>query len=258
MIKPLIRWSMTLGVAGAAFLSWGAIENLKAIALPEAEVLEKLRSVPVFTIADEQGAPVVASGQDETKVAGVFISQTDANNFFDKLKTENPELAEKVKVVPVSLEEVYKLAESAQDQDNAFDIYFVPEADAVASAKTIGEENNQPYQGGVPLFVARGGEEKGFLTIEQNSQQVIPFFFEKEQLEEMVNKYKEQEPDQAASVDIQVLPLEGVIENLETSSDETLQKIFLVPTTESLQFLQNASAPAPAPAPGSEEATPEQ
>ena len=260
MIKPLIRWSITLGVAGATFFSWGAIENLIAIALPEAEILEKLEPVPVFTIADEQGAPLVASGEDEAKVAGVFISQTDANEFVNQLKTENPELAEKVRVVPVSLGEVYKLAETAQgdkDNANALNFAYVPEEEAVASAKTIGEANEQPYQGGVPLFVAKGGEGKGYLTIERNSQQVIPFFFEKKQLEEMVNRYKEQEPEIAANVDIEVHPLEGVIETLETGSDEILEKIVLVPSTESIQFLQNVSAPAPGQGQALPEAAPE-
>ena len=244
MIKPLIRLTLTVGVAGATFLSWGAIENLTAIALPEEEVLEKLEPVPVFTIADEQGAPLVASGEDDAKVAGVFISQQDANEFVNQLKTENPELAAQVQVVPVSLGEVYKLAESVQSQENALNFAYVPEEEAVNSAKTIGEENQQPYQGGVPLFVARGGEGNGYLTFERNSQQVIPFFFDKAQLEQMVARFKEQEPEKAANVDIEVHPLEGVIETLETSSDEILEKIVLVPSTESIQFLQNVSAPA--------------
>ncbi|MEL6578816.1 MAG: Tic22 family protein [Cyanobacteria bacterium J06621_12] len=245
MIKPLIRWSITLGVAGATFFSWGAIENLVAIALPEEEVLEKLAPVPVFTIADEQGAPLVASGEDEAKVAGVFISQGDANEFVNQLKTENPELAEKVKVVPVSLGEIYKLAGSAEGEENALNFAYVPEEEAVTSAKTIGEENEQPYQGGVPLFVARGGEGKGYLTFERNSKQVIPFFFDKAQLEAMVARFKEQEPEVAASVDIEVHPLEGVIETLETGSDEILEKIVLVPSAESIEFLQQVDvAPA--------------
>jgi hypothetical protein len=254
MIKPLIRWSITLGVAGATFLSWSAIENLMAIALPEAEVLEKLDPVPVFTIADEKGAPLVASGENEAKVAGVFISQGDANEFVNQLKTENPELAEKVRVVPVSLGEVYKLAGSAKGEENALNFAYVPEKSAVTSAKTIGEANKQPYKGGVPLFVAKGGEGKGYLTFERNSQQVIPFFFDKAQLETMVARFKQQQPDLAANVDIEVHPLEGVIETLETGSDEILKKIVLVPSAESIKFLQTVSpaageAPAPSTAP---------
>ncbi|PSB07532.1 hypothetical protein C7B62_19595 [Pleurocapsa sp. CCALA 161] len=257
-MKSLIRWSITLGVAGATFFSWGAIENLMAIALPEAEVLKKLDPVPVFTIADEKGAPLVASGEDQAKVAGVFISQGDANEFVNQLKTENPELAQKVKVVPVSLGEVYKLAGSAEGENNSLNFAYVPEKEAVASAKTIGEANQQPYKGGVPLFVAKGGEGKGYLTFERNSEQVIPFFFEKAQLEQMIAKFKEQKPEIADSINIEVHPLEGVIETLKTGSDEILQKIVLVPSTESIQFLQTVTpatgetavpAPAPAPAP---------
>lgn len=243
MIKPLIRWSITLGVAGATFLSWSAIENLMAIALPEAQVLEKLDPVPVFTIADEKGAPLVASGDDKAKVAGVFISQGDANEFVNQLKTENPELAEKVRVVPVSLGEVYKLAGSA-DEENALNFAYVPDKEAVTSAETIGEANKQPYKGGVPLFVAKGGEGKGYLTFERNSQQVIPFFFEKAQLEEMVARFKQQQPELAANVDIEVHPLEGVIETLETGSDEILKKIVLVPSSESIKFLQTVTPAA--------------
>lgn len=247
MMKLLVRWTAGLGVIGTLFLVSGT-----AFALPEAEVLKKLDPVPVFTIADEQGAPLVASGDDQAKVAGVFISQEDANQFVNQLKTKNPELANKVKVVPVSLGEVYKLAGAAKTQENALNFAYVPQEEAVTSAKTIGEANQKPYQGGVPLFVAKGGEDKGYLTIEKNSQQVIPFFFDKQQLEEMVAKFKEQKPDVASSVDIEVVPLEGVIQTLETSEDAMLQKIVLVPTAESIQFLQNVStspagevAPAP-------------
>ena len=238
MMKLLVRWTASLGVLGTLLLASGA-----AIALPEEQVLKKLDPVPVFTIADEQGAPLVASGDDEAKVAGVFISQEDANKFVEQLKTKNPELAGKVKVVPVSLGEVYKLAESAQTEENALNFAYVPQEEAVNSAKTIGEANQQPYQGGVPLFVAKGGADKGYLTIERDSQQVIPFFFDKQQLEDMVAKFKEQKPDVADSVDIEVVPLEGIIETLETSEDKMLEKIVLVPTEESIQFLQSVSTP---------------
>jgi hypothetical protein len=52
----------------------------------------------------------------------------------------------------------------------------------------------------------------------------------------------------------EVHPLEGVIETLETGSDEILKKIVLVPSAESIEFLQTVSpatgeAPAPSTAP---------
>ncbi|MGL6343541.1 MAG: Tic22 family protein, partial [Waterburya sp.] len=195
----------------------------------------------VFTIADEQGSPLVASGDDENKVAGVFISEQDANDFVTELQTKNPELASKVKVVPVSLGEIYKLSESSQSQENALNFTYVPEEEQIETAKTILSEDGEEYQGGVPLFVAKGGDDQGYLTIEKDGQQVIPFFFDKQQLDEMIAKFQQQEPELADSINIEVVPLEGVIETLETSNDDALSKIVLVPSSESIEFLNSSS-----------------
>ena len=80
-IELLTRWSMGLGIAGSLFLAWSIAENPTALALPEKEVLEKLDPVPVFTIADEQGAPLVVSGENEAKVAEVLIAQEATNQY---------------------------------------------------------------------------------------------------------------------------------------------------------------------------------
>jgi hypothetical protein len=54
--------------------------------------------------------PLFQMGQNKpTPVAGVFISQKDAQAFVERLKKEKPELGQTVQVVPVSLAEVYKL-----------------------------------------------------------------------------------------------------------------------------------------------------
>ncbi|BAU63285.1 Tic22 family protein [Stanieria sp. NIES-3757] len=238
MMKSLLLRSATLGLIGTSLIGLGLGQNLKAWALPTEQIVEKLNPVPVFTVADEQGAPLVASGQDNAKVAGVFISQADANNFVSRLQTQNPDLASKVKVVPVSLGEVYKLDQANQAQTNSLNFTYVPTQTEVESAKTILSEDGKQYQGGVPLFVAKGGQDDGYLTIEKDSQQVIPFFFEKQQLESVIEKFKQQKPELADTVDIEVVLLEGVIDTLQNSNDAMLSKIVLVPTAESIKFIQ--------------------
>jgi hypothetical protein len=249
MIKSLIRRGTLIGMVSTAIVG-ASLSNFKALALPAEQIVEKLNPVPVFTIADEQGAPLVASGENDAKVAGVFISQQDANNFVTRLESENPDLASKVQVVPVRLGEVYQLAQENSENNN-LNFAYVPNEAAVNDAKTV---SGTEYTGGVPLFVAKGGEDDGYLTIEQNSQQVIPFFFEKQQLENMVENFKTQEPDLAATVNIEVIPLENIIQTLQNNDDPMLSKIVLVPSTESIQFLQEAASeqPAPAPAPAPE------
>ncbi len=237
-MKSIARWGTTIGLLGTvASIGFG---QLKALALPAQQIIQKLNPVPVFTITDEQGTPLVASNNqnEDSQFAGVFISQQDANNFVARLKTQNPDLGNKVRVVPVPLGKVYELEKKNQDEGTNINFTYVPNEQAVTSAKTILDQNGQKYQGGVPLFVAKGGGDQGYLTIEKESQQVIPFFFEKRQLENMVSKFKQQQPDLANTVNIEVVLLEVVIDTLQNSNDQTLNKIVLVPSTESIKFLQ--------------------
>lgn len=238
-MKTLLHWGKTLGLVGSAVVGVWFGQGLAALALPAEQVVQKLRPVPVFTVADEQGAPLVAAGENEAKVAGVFMSRQDANQFVERLQSQNPELASKVQVVPVSLGEVYQLAQENESKEDGLNFTYVPVQEEVEQARQLLSEDGKEYQGGVPLFVAKGGEENEYLMIEQNDQQVIPFFFEKQQLQSMIDRFKQQKPELASTVDIEVVPLEGVIATLKQSDDELLNKVVLVPSQESIQFLRD-------------------
>jgi len=241
-MKSLVRWSTTVGLVGSTVLGSFFGLSLRALAIPQEQILEKLQTIPVFTIADQQGAPLVASSNNnQAKVAGVFISQTDAQNFLTKLKTENPQLGNQVNVVPVSLGEIYKLDQQNGQQSNGLDFAYVPNQQQVQSAQTLLAQQRQEYKGGVPLFVARGGEEKGYLTVAQGNEEVIPFFFDQQQLQAMIDKFKKEEPNLASTVTVEVVPLEGVLQAMQTSNDAMLSKVVLVPSSESIQFLRNLS-----------------
>jgi hypothetical protein len=238
-MKSLARWSTTIGVVGSTILaSWlGLVSTV--LALPQEQIVKTLQPVPVFTIADEQGAPLVAVGQDNKKITGVFISQQDAQKFFQQLQQQNPELAKKVKVQPVSLGEVFKLAQANENKPDGLNFAYVPTNTQIEAAKTVLGDSGQQYQGGVPLFVAKGGEEQGYLTVQQNNETKIPFFFEKAQLQAMLERFKKEKPDLASTVKIEVVPLESVMATMEESNDEMLTKIVLVPSQESLQFIRS-------------------
>ncbi|MEQ9354667.1 Tic22 family protein [Coleofasciculus chthonoplastes] len=243
-MKSLVRWSATLGLVGTTLLGSFFGGNLRALALTEQQVMEKLQTVPVFTVTDGEGSPLVASipnqnNQNEA-VAGVFISQGDAEAFVERLKQEKPELGNQVRVVPVSLAEVYQLDQQSQNQPNGLDFAYIPVQRQVQSAQQLLGQG-QEFRG-VPLFVAKGGQQGGYLTIQQEGQQVIPFFFDKEQLQNLVNRFKEQQPNLASSVQIQVVPLEGIINTLQTQDNPQLEQILLIPSQESLQFLRQSSS----------------
>jgi hypothetical protein len=245
-MKSFIRLGATVSLIGGTLLgSLGGI-NLKALALPAEQVVQKLKPVPVFTITDAQGAPLVAAGKNEAKVAGVFISQKDAQTFVSQLQKQKPDIGSKVKVIPVSLGEVYRISQESQGKANGLNFQYVPKQSEVDVAKTLPAEGGQKYQGGVPLFVAKGGKQQGYLTVEKDSQQLIPMFFEKSQLEEMVTTFKKQKPDLASTIKVEVVPLEVVIANLQKSNDTTLNKLLLVPPKDSIEFVRQSLEKNPA------------
>jgi nickel transport protein len=224
--------------------------NLKALALSNAQIDEKLRPVPVFVITDAQGAPLIASvpkkGEGQSgndSVTGIFISQQDAQAFVEQLKTRNPQLAASVRVMPVSLGEIYQLSQANKGKPEEVQFSYVPAPQQVQSAKTVLQQTGQQVNefNGVPLFLARGGPENGYLTIQRNQQEVIPLFFNKEELQELVERFKQQQPNVTATIKIEVVTLESVLEALRTEDGPFLNQLILVPPRESLDFVRQLS-----------------
>ena len=251
MMKSLIRVGVALGLLSShlflspsipsRFLGSSFLGTPPAIALTEAEILEKLNSVPVFTVTDTNGAPLVANvpqeGSEASSVAGVFISRQDAVNFVNNLKQNNPDLASAVQVTAVSLGEVYQMSQKARNNPDDLQFAYVPVQQQVNSAKTL---LNQAEFQGVPLFIARQStEEGGYLTIQRGESQIIPTFFSKEDLEGMLENFKTQQPDLIQSVEIEVVSLEGLLEALKTDDNQFFNRIVLIPPRETVEFLRD-------------------
>lgn len=232
--KSLFYKIQKLSFIGITVAGCWLTQATKILALPLEVILQKLQPIPVFTIADAQGAPLIASTEDNNKIAGVFISKQDANSFVEKLKKDNPEIGKQVQVIPVSLAEIYQLAEKNSQQKDSVQFAYVPSNQQIQQAQQL----NKQYQGGVPLFVAKAGEDQGYLTIKQNNQEVIPFFFDKQQVQQLVDNFKQAQPDLAKSVQIEVVILEGMLEALKKGNDEMLNRIVLWPSQESIDFIR--------------------
>ncbi|MGB5596874.1 MAG: Tic22 family protein [Crocosphaera sp.] len=239
-MKSLIRWSATLGLLGSTVLTSWLGQIPKALALPEADVVKVLQGVPVFTITTQEGGPLIATLEDNQKVTQVFMSQQDADTFLAKLKANQPDIGDKVKVQPVSLGEIYRFALASNTQTESLKFAYIPMQSAVESAKQVLSDLGQQYQGGVPLFILRGGPENSILTIQQDEQEVIPFFFEKAPIQKIAEQMKKEQPDIANTMQISVIPLENVIGLLQAKDDAMLKQIQLIPSQETMKFIQDA------------------
>ena len=249
-MKSMFNLGAKLGIVSSAIVGSAIFGTMSAFSLPQDQIVQKLGPVPVFTITDAKGAPLVASNEGNKKeggVAGVFINQKDAEAFVNQLKTKNPELAKTVRVVPVSLGEVYKLDQSSSTKPNSLDFAYVPAKQQVDAAMALLKKSGQDEKKfqGTPLFVAKAGKEKGYLTVKQADKQVIPFFFNQEELQTMLDKFKKQQPNLASTVEIQVVNLEGVIETMQSRNDTQLNQIMLVPPKASIDFVRSLPAAQP-------------
>ena len=236
-MKSLIRWGAKVGIVGTAILGSWLSTNLKVLALPKEQIIEKLRNVPVFTVGDSKG--LVSTSVDGKNVPLAFISRDDATKNIEAYQRKEPQKGKELKVIVMSLGELYKISVENASKKDGLRIAFVPEQSQVELAKKVTSNNGQTpkYRGGVPLFVAKVGEE-GYLTLPQkDKKQIMPFFFEKSQLQQVIDGIKKQNPKLASTIKIEVIPLEGLIENLEKSNNKELNQIYLQPTKESYQFV---------------------
>ncbi|MGB3239916.1 MAG: Tic22 family protein [Geitlerinemataceae cyanobacterium] len=244
----LIRWGATLGLIGSTLLGSVFSSAMPAWALNEDQIVEKLREVPVFTITDAEGSPLVASitnGDNTVTESFFFISYSDAEAFIERLKTEQPDLAGTVRVTPYTLAQVYLIGQEIANTEGDIEetpdsLRLIPTQDEVQEAMSILQTNGEEVQEfpGVPVFLPKIGDDS-YLSIQEGERQWIPMFFERDQIDNALEQFKLEQPDLAESVSIEVTVLEGVIQTMKDSDDPELEKILLVPPQETIEFLQS-------------------
>lgn len=244
MKKGLTRWLMSIGLAGTTLLG----TMIPALALTQAEIEERLEAIPVFTVTDANGAPLVARVEDQL-FAGIFINPSDADAFRQRVMTQNAELSNSVQVIPVSMREIYSIERerAAQAQQNAsednIDFVYIPEPEQLDLAQSL-LPAGQEIQG-VPLFAVRvsdpnqrGRNNTVYLTLQQeDGTPVVPFYFSKQQADALAQRYRESNPSRGNStlVTIEVSTLEIILANWEQSDQPGLEQIFLVPSPAAIQ-----------------------
>ncbi|GAB4371843.1 MAG: hypothetical protein Kow00121_13640 [Elainellaceae cyanobacterium] len=229
----------TVAVVGSV-LGMLSSHGLQAVALTEQEVIDRLQTVPMFTLTDAEGAPLVLNSTDEQtnrSLASFFVSWQDAQLFLENLRTEYPGLA--VQVVPVSLAEVYELAIRDRDQ---IEFAFVPMQSQIDVARLLLQQNGQGVEQfqGVPLFIAQSSNpDEGYLTIRQDQQEAIPIFFTWEAMQQMLDRLRQTNSDLANRMTVQVLSLENIISVLQSSDTPELNQIVLIPPGESIEIIRS-------------------
>lgn len=254
-MKPLIRNSLMFGLMGSTLLvpalmgriSSNVFPKVQAIALPAQEVNQRLQVVPVFTITNNQGQPLLASqtGQDKRKLGIFFFSQQEAQTTLNQIKAKTPQLGKSAQITAVGLDKAYELTQR-NTKETAF--RFMPPAKQMqAAVKVLQAEGKKVQQfNNIPVFFATAGEkEKGYLTIQQGKQQVIPLFLSKEDLDGFLVQLRQKNPKLAATTKVGVGSFEGTVKLLKEKNEPQLKQIAIIPSQESLKFIRSQQAAAP-------------
>lgn len=277
MKKLFVRWSAALGIAGSVLLGSSFVAVRPVLAqLTEAQLLEKLQGVPVFTIGTSERksqqevifrplpvelsptTPPNAAANNPNQTVTVyrfFVSPRDAQAFFNQLKQQDPQIPTTVEVGPMPLGAVYQAAKARNNE--AEKVQIEPAQQQVDAAKTLMQQSGQSNQQvNLPLFIVRFGPDKGYVSIKlpPNNAEIIPIFFSKEDAQGLLDQVK----PQFAGADIQVVDINSVIENWMSRNDAWLKQVELIPPPEAREFLrslqggaghQNRPAPQASPAP---------
>ena len=212
------------------------------------EATERLSSVPVFSIVSEDNSPVLANieqeGQeDAVQLVSFWLDHTAAQAALDNIREANPEVGEQARLIPIALSEALRVARSEQEEGGEIAFRVWPDTQTLETATTMlndSGESEEPVESfpGIPVFY--GESQDGVLTIEANGSEVVPFFFDRNDLAATLERAGS--GDNAAVVDrtqIRVTSLNQVVNSMIAPGSETnASKIEFVPSRTSLEYVQ--------------------
>lgn len=84
--------------------------------LPEPHMMQRLESVPVFIVTDDVGQPFFITYEDGQQVCTFYFDKEDATSTLDWIKAENPDLGDTARVIHITLNQAFNLAQETQKQ----------------------------------------------------------------------------------------------------------------------------------------------
>jgi hypothetical protein len=218
-------------------------------ALSDAQIIEKLQSIPVITLTDKSGAPLVAqlNGEKKGLYTEVYLGSKEVKATLQRLQASNPTVAKQLQIRVVTLGEVYQ-SQIAKSGDKKLNVLIVPSETQVKSAISLLRKTDpakaQQFSG-VPLFIGVAGKPKGYVSISsaQEKKRIIPVFFDKEQLQAVLDKFKKDQPTLAPTTEIQVISLDGLLSQMRAKNEPLYGQIVLARPREMAEYVAGAAKP---------------
>lgn len=244
--------------ASSLAIAWNGLGSIPAWALSEEDVAKRLSVVPVFSVFQKNGQPVIlfpnqnqAQPNQQPKISDGaivnFFDPKDVQTFLKNLQQQNPDDLKDAGIVVSSLGELYRWRRQNMNKTDIPQTIYAPLEPEMRSALELLHQQDQNSAKiekfpGIPLFVAIDtSPQGGYLTMQENNREVVPFFFRKQDLQSMLDRFKEQQPDVINRAKIQVLTLDRLIGELEKgeSTDPFVSGIRIIPPRDALDFIRS-------------------
>jgi hypothetical protein len=239
MFKSLIVSIAILGTIAPVI----AIAPQPAQALAEAQIVEKLQKIPVFTITNATGnflQQSVSNGGKTRMITPVYMELQDAARFLTTLKKSQPQQAKLAQITVVPLSEVYKLQMEAQKKADNVSFVFFPTEQQLKNAGLL----KKPFQANafypVPIFMIAIKQKDKYATVQENN--LTPLFLGKQQAQQWLDRVKKKDPKLVANAEIKVNYLHVVIQDFKEKNYPAQQQLVLVPSAESVESIRKLQA----------------
>ncbi|OIP69439.1 MAG: hypothetical protein AUK48_14585 [Oscillatoriales cyanobacterium CG2_30_44_21] len=266
VFKSLVKLAAIAGVAGAIAIS--PIFTPKAEALTEDQALGRLSRIPVFTITDEKGIPLIASVQrdpnakpDDSQIFLFFLGSNEAQMMLSQVKKSSPEIGKKAQITAAPLNKVYELIRQNKDKKSFFEI--VPSQSNLEAARKILVEQGVAGDKipNLPVFFLVSSDKKEPIilsndknrngVVDQDEVQSLPFFFDRSDIQTFLDEQAKIQPDIVKKTKVEVTSLLLVVENMISKDNKPnpASDIFLfVPSRSSQEFIVKSGNQATTPA----------
>ena len=238
-MKPIIRWSLTLGILINPVSNLGLIQPTPVVALPQSAIVDFLAGVPVYSLINQQGSPVGRQLDDGSVVTPVFMSRREAEAFATELRRIDPETANSYRIQMFPLGRIYEVARQNSSNSNRLFLDYIPNTKELEIARQFVTENGQKYLGDVPLYMAKIASDQSYLTIKQDDQDIVPVFFEKATIDQWINTVSQAQPELAQGITISVISLSSLIANLEKHDNPLLRSLRFWPSEEMMKIIRS-------------------
>lgn len=206
---------------------------------------EKLSQVPVFAVTNAGGQPYLAKMDGSGSQIGlIFFSHHDALNMLKDMQ-KNPGASD-ARVYIMGLDKAYEMVKAkptpsgirgSSGEELTMVFRFFPDSKQVKAAEGL-VRKLRLRQGvdGVPVFVAKG------LTLRKGSENVVPLFLTKEDLDAAWAKLRETNKDLPSNAQVVVGNLLYIIQQMENNDVAELRNLGFFAPRASVEYVNKEQA----------------